>query len=191
MHLNSHTPGRRSRVAAGLAVAVLATTGAVGLLSSCGQPPRSPAGAAAALTPGPGLQRTAGMPGASTRSGTSAMPGASAVPGASTMPGMSMSMDPAGAGRAATAAPVAANTVAIRNFAFSPATLKVRAGTKVTWTNQDTEAHTVTSTGPRGPLHSAALTTRATYSYTFTRPGTYAYLCTIHPFMTATVEVTR
>lgn len=31
----------------------------------------------------------------------------------------------------------------------------------------------------------------ATYSYTFTKPGTYSYLCTIHPFMTATVEVTR
>ncbi|GGN34851.1 hypothetical protein GCM10011578_076170 [Streptomyces fuscichromogenes] len=100
-------------------------------------------------------------------------------------------MDPSGTGRAASAAPVAANAVAISNFAFSPAALKVRAGTRVTWTNQDTDAHTVTSAGPGGPLHSAALTTRATYSYTFTRPGTYAYLCTIHPFMTATVEVTR
>ncbi|MFB7509541.1 plastocyanin/azurin family copper-binding protein [Streptomyces broussonetiae] len=42
-----------------------------------------------------------------------------------------------------------------------------------------------------GPLHSAALATHATYSYTFTKPGSYAYICTIHPFMTATVEVTQ
>ncbi|MEU3521955.1 plastocyanin/azurin family copper-binding protein [Streptomyces sp. NPDC006654] len=98
-------------------------------------------------------------------------------------------MSPSSTGAAA--APVTGNAVAIDNFAFSPAKLKVKAGTKVTWTNQDADAHTVTSAGSGGPLHSAALATHATYSYTFTKPGTYAYLCTIHPFMTATVEVTR
>lgn len=41
-----------------------------------------------------------------------------------------------------------------------------------------------------GPLSSAALATGQSYSYTFTKPGTYSYLCTIHPFMTATVTVT-
>ncbi|MBW8798825.1 MAG: cupredoxin family copper-binding protein [Streptomyces sp.] len=95
------------------------------------------------------------------------------------------------ANRPSKGAPVTGTAVAIKNFAFAPATLKVPVGTTVTWTNQDTEAHTVTSTGPGGPLRSAALGTRATYRYTFTKPGTYAYLCTIHPFMTATVEVTR
>ncbi|MFI5972202.1 plastocyanin/azurin family copper-binding protein [Streptomyces sp. NPDC051452] len=88
------------------------------------------------------------------------------------------------------ASPVTGNTVTINNFAFSPATLKVKAGTTVTWTNRDSDAHTVTSAGTGGPLHSAALATHATYTYTFTKPGTYAYLCTIHPFMTGTVEVT-
>ncbi|MEU9479363.1 plastocyanin/azurin family copper-binding protein [Streptomyces sp. NPDC048191] len=88
------------------------------------------------------------------------------------------------------ATPVAQDAVVIKNFAFSPARLKVRAGTTVTWTNEDTDAHTVTSSGSGGPLHSAALATHGTYTHTFTRPGTYAYLCTIHPFMTATVEVT-
>ncbi|MFF4830037.1 plastocyanin/azurin family copper-binding protein [Streptomyces sp. NPDC001312] len=101
---------------------------------------------------------------------------------------MSMPMRPPSP--SAPAAPVAGNAVAIKNFAFSPATLKVKAGTTVTWTNQDTDAHTVTSAGSGGPLHSAALATHATYRYTFTKPGTYHYLCTIHPFMTATVEVT-
>ncbi|MFE2707141.1 plastocyanin/azurin family copper-binding protein [Streptomyces mirabilis] len=102
---------------------------------------------------------------------------------------MSMPMSPPSTG--AKAAPVAGDAVAIKNFAFAPATLKVKVGTTVTWTNQDTDAHTVTSAGSGGPLHSAALNTHATYSYTFTKPGTYSYLCTIHPFMTATVEVTR
>ncbi|MFI1202636.1 cupredoxin family copper-binding protein [Streptomyces sp. NPDC020883] len=102
---------------------------------------------------------------------------------------MSKPMSPSNTG--VPAVPVTGNAVAIKNFAFSPATLKIKVGTKVTWTNQDTDTHTVTSTGSGGPLHSPALATQATYSYTFTKPGTYAYLCTIHPFMTATVEVTQ
>ena len=90
----------------------------------------------------------------------------------------------------APAAPVAGNAVAISGFAFSPASLTVKAGTTVTWTNKDSDAHTVTSQGTGGPLGSAALSTGQSYSFTFTKPGTYAYLCTIHPFMTATVTVT-
>lgn len=180
MHRNFRTPGRRSRAAAGLAVATIATAGALGLLSACGQSPHPSSSAASAITPGPGQHRTAGMPGATGSGNTTGPP-----PVASPMPSMSMP-----ASHPSTTAPVTGNAVAIKNFAFAPATLKVRVGTTVTWTNQDTDAHTVTSAGTGGPLHSAALTTHATYSYTFTRPGTYAYLCTIHPFMTATVEVT-
>jgi plastocyanin len=102
------------------------------------------------------------------------------------MPGMTTAT-PASS---APAAPAGANSVAIKNFAYGPAALTVKAGTAVTWTNQDAEPHTVTSQGP-GPLRSAALSPGARYSYTFTTPGTYRYLCTIHPFMTATVTVTR
>ncbi|NUP48221.1 MAG: cupredoxin family copper-binding protein [Catenulispora sp.] len=90
----------------------------------------------------------------------------------------------------ADAAPVAGNAVAISGFAFGPAALTVKVGTTVTWTNKDSDAHTVTSQGSGGPLQSKALATGESYSYTFTAPGTYAYLCTIHPFMTATVTVT-
>ncbi|MGW1623714.1 cupredoxin domain-containing protein [Streptomyces sp. NPDC002172] len=168
---NPHTPGRRSRTAAGLALATLATAGALGLLSACGQSSHSSSTGAGAITPGPGRH------------------GAGFSPGASPMPGMSMPASHSTTGTQA--APVTGDAVAIQNFAFSPATLKVKAGTTVTWTNQDTDAHTVTSNGSGGPLRSAALATHGTYSYTFTEPGTYAYLCTIHPFMTATVEVTR
>ncbi|WP_245687518.1 cupredoxin domain-containing protein [Streptacidiphilus griseoplanus] len=182
MDLNFRTRGRRARAAAGLAVAAVATVGAVGLLSACGQSSHTSAGAAGDITPGPGRHQMAGMPGA-------AGAGQGSAPSTPSMPGMSMPMSPPST--AAPVVPANGHTVAIRNFAFSPATLKVKAGTKVTWTNEDTDAHTVTSSGAGGPLHSAALATHGSYSYTFTKPGTYAYLCTIHPFMTATVEVTR
>jgi plastocyanin len=107
---------------------------------------------------------------------------------------MTMTMTPVAPAESASptdAKPVAGNAVAIKGFAFSPAALTVKVGTTVTWTNADGDAHTVTSQDPGGPLQSAALATGQSYSYTFTKPGTYAYLCTIHPFMTATVTVTQ
>jgi plastocyanin len=143
-------------------MAALALVGSVGLISACGTPGDT------LTAPNSSL---AGMPGDS---------------GTSSMPGMDMSSSSA----AAPAAPVSGTTVAITNFAFSPASLTVKAGTKVTWTNRDGDAHTVTSTGSGGPLNSPAMSTNATFSFTFTTPGTFNYLCTIHPFMTATVTVT-
>ncbi len=86
-------------------------------------------------------------------------------------------------------APVDTNAVSIENFVFSPATVTVKAGTTITWTNRDQDAHTVTAM-PGGPFHSPTLNTGQSYQYTFTTPGRVDYLCTIHPFMTATVVVT-
>jgi len=108
---------------------------------------------------------------------------ASDMPG-SAMPGMSGS-GPAGQ---QPGAPAATNAVLIRDFAFSPATLTVPVGTTVTWTNQDQDPHTVTA--PGGAFKSPTLNTGDTFRFTFTTPGRYDYLCTIHPFMTATVVVT-
>ena len=148
------------------------------LLAACAGPGDSAAAHPdTAISPG-AHQSLAGTPGAT---GTGA-----AASGASAMPGMTMS-PPAGG---TSAAPVAGTTVAIKNFAFAPANLTVKPGTTVTWTNQDTDAHTVTSHNAGGPLRSTALGTGKSYSYTFTKAGSYAYLCTIHPFMTATVTVT-
>lgn len=80
--------------------------------------------------------------------------------------------------------------VNISNFAFSPSSLTVKAGSTVTWTNNDATTHTVTSdTGTT--LDSGNLATGQTYGKTFTTPGTYAYHCAIHPFMTGTVTVTQ
>ncbi|GAB2736578.1 hypothetical protein GCM10010442_66900 [Kitasatospora kifunensis] len=81
----------------------------------------------------------------------------------------------------------AAQAVNISGFAFSPASLTVPVGTTVTWTNHDPVTHTVTSTGS-GPLK-GTVNAGATYSYTFTTAGTYAYVCTIHPGMAGTVTV--
>jgi plastocyanin len=114
-------------------------------------------------------------------------PGTAVKPGPSTyasMPGM----PPSAPASTAPAVPVASDSVVIRNFAFSPAMVTVRSGTTVTWTNADQDAHTVTATG--GAFKSAPLNVNDVFRYTFTRPGRYDYLCSIHPFMTATVVVT-
>jgi plastocyanin len=91
---------------------------------------------------------------------------------------------------ASTASARQPGTIEIKNFAFVPSTMTVKVGTTVTWMNLDTDAHTVTSQHV-GPLHSPALSTGQRFSFTFTEPGTFAYYCMIHPFMTATVTVTR
>ncbi|HVX05636.1 MAG TPA: cupredoxin family copper-binding protein [Rhodanobacteraceae bacterium] len=78
--------------------------------------------------------------------------------------------------------------VGIRNFHFQPMQRVVPAGSTVTWTNHDEEPHVVTSTG--GQFKSSpALDTDDRYSAVFTRPGTYAYYCSIHPQMTGTIVV--
>jgi plastocyanin len=86
-------------------------------------------------------------------------------------------------------APVGPNAVSINNFAFAPATLTVPVGTTVTWTNHDEEPHTVVAND--GSFHSPSLGTNATFSYTFSTAGTFAYICSIHPFMHGTVVVTK
>jgi plastocyanin len=81
------------------------------------------------------------------------------------------------------------NTVTISNFAFSPAILSVTPGTKVTWSNSDEDAHTVTSADAGATFKSAALDTDDKFSFTFNQPGTYKYFCSIHPHMVGTIVV--
>ncbi len=83
---------------------------------------------------------------------------------------------------------VGVTQVQIVNFAYTPANIQVKAGTTVTWTNQDTAPHTVTF--KNGMKDSGVLQKGQTFSYTFTTPGAYQYYCTVHPYMTATVTVT-
>nr|WP_142245625.1 cupredoxin family copper-binding protein [Mycobacterium sp. IS-836] len=116
--------------------------------------------------------------------------GASATPG---MPGMS-GMPPASAAptgsASATGSPAAAagDEVSIDNFAFAPATLTVKVGSTVTWTNRDEEPHTVAASD--GSFHSPGMGTGATFSHTFPTAGKFDYVCSIHPMMHGTVVVT-
>ena len=77
--------------------------------------------------------------------------------------------------------------VVMKNFDFSPMAITVPAGATVTWKNLDGEPHTVTSAD--GLFRSPALDQNDTWSFKFTKPGVYKYLCSIHPRMMATVTV--
>jgi plastocyanin len=83
----------------------------------------------------------------------------------------------------------AAQTIGIsaQNFMFSPATITVKAGATVSWVNHDEEPHTIFSDA--GLFRSSALDTNDSFSYTFDKPGTYHYVCTIHPRMMGTIIV--
>ncbi len=127
-------------------------------LAACGSTP-SPTSASGTSTP--------------TAAPTSSVPTANANPTPTATP---------------TTAPTSSgNAVSIASFAFGPASLTVKVGTTVTWTNNDSVTHTVTAnagafdSGPLAPGHS--------FQFTFHKAGTYAYHCSIHPSMTATIIV--
>lgn len=87
----------------------------------------------------------------------------------------------------------ATDRVEIKDFAYSPTNITVKVGTKVTWTNQDSVAHTVTSDDDStdGGLDSKLLEKGESYSATFSKAGTFTYHCAPHPQMTGTVTVTE
>ena len=142
---------------------VLLALGALVLLAACGG------------TSGPVSTPTAA---------TGATPTATATIGGTTP----TATTPAGNGHAVTI-----TTDSSGNFAFSPATLTVKVGTTVTWTNMTQAPHTVTSddgksfdSGIATPIPASG----GTFSFTFKQAGTFGYHCQIHPFMKATIIVT-
>ena len=78
------------------------------------------------------------------------------------------------------------NAVTIDNLAFSPKTLNLKTGQQVTWTNKQDIAHTVTV---NGGAFDHQMPPGATFSFTFDKAGSFPYHCTIHPSMTATIQV--
>ncbi len=86
----------------------------------------------------------------------------------------------------ATAAGTSAS-VSIKNFSFDPAALTISKGTAVTWTNNDSVAHTATADG--GAFDSGNLDQGKSFSFTFNQSGTFAYHCAIHPYMKAQITV--
>jgi plastocyanin len=89
--------------------------------------------------------------------------------------------------RPAVAAPAKVQSVSIKGFAFVPQIIKVAPGTTITWTNADEDPHTVVANDKS--FHSAAMDTDDKFTFTFTKPGTYAYFCSLHPHMTGKVVV--
>jgi YVTN family beta-propeller protein len=111
------------------------------------------------------------------------------APGAVTQPAAAPTTKPAAAPtQVAVSPPVAETSVSIAKFAFVPANISISAGQSITWTNNDPVAHTTTSDSPG--WDSKALSPGANFSTTLTTPGTYAYHCSIHPFIRGTVVVT-
>lgn len=81
------------------------------------------------------------------------------------------------------------SNVAISNMNFTPSSLTVKAGTTVTWVNNDNITHTVTADD--GSFTSGDLKYGNSYSHTFSTAGTYAYHCKYHSSMTGSVIVTQ
>ncbi|MFE9455138.1 plastocyanin/azurin family copper-binding protein [Streptomyces sp. NPDC006739] len=88
-----------------------------------------------------------------------------------------------------TAEAATAHQVLMSGYAFSPRVLTVTAGDTVTWTNQDQAPHDVETTSGPAPVHSPMLSRGGSWSHTFTTPGSYGYVCTVHPGMTARLVV--
>jgi plastocyanin len=83
----------------------------------------------------------------------------------------------------------AAVNVKIEDFAFEPKELQVAVGTTVTWQNADDVPHTATSSDDPQVFDSGPLDTDDKFSFTFTKPGIYAYYCKVHPHMKGIVTV--
>lgn len=83
--------------------------------------------------------------------------------------------------------PANSNSVTISAMSFSPADLTVKAGTTVTWTNNDNISHTVTADD--NSFDSGTMGHGATFTHTFATAGSYTYHCAFHSSMTAKVTV--
>ena len=87
------------------------------------------------------------------------------------------------------AGPAPAVDVNIAKFAYGPNEITIAPGTKVTWINHDETPHTVTSNDKS--FASKGLDTDDKFEHTFAGEGDFAYICTVHPFMTGIVHVRK
>ena len=80
------------------------------------------------------------------------------------------------------------DAVKISNFKFSPASVTVTKGARVTVTNEDSTAHTATADDGHS-FDTGTLAHGASQTISVSKPGSYAYHCSIHPFMHGTLVV--
>jgi plastocyanin len=85
-------------------------------------------------------------------------------------------------------APKSGVVVAIADFLFGPEKVEAKAGQPITWSNADDSPHQVTITGPNG-RRSGIMLKGQSETLTFNEPGTYGYICGLHPNMKGTIEV--
>jgi plastocyanin len=116
-----------------------------------------------------------------------------AVPTATTAPTVAPTVAPTSTTSAPTNTPSGSQAAVsvlggYGGFSFSPSVLTIKVGTTVTWTNNTSAPHTVTS--DTGAFNGSLGRSGATFSFTFTRAGTFSYHCSIHPYMKATITVT-
>ena len=82
------------------------------------------------------------------------------------------------------------NQIVIKDFHFTPQTLTVKPGEKITWINRDEEPHTVVSVEKQFKK-SPPLDTDQEFTVTAGAPGTYTYFCSVHPKMTGMIVVEK
>ena len=88
----------------------------------------------------------------------------------------------------AESAATADTEVKIDNFTFAPQRVTVKAGTTVTWINEDDIPHGIATSASKA-IRSKVLDTDDKYSFTFTTAGVFEYFCSLHPHMTGTIVV--
>lgn len=112
--------------------------------------------------------------------------------GAALAAGLAACGSSGGASAAASASSPAASsppgTIVIKEFAFHPSHLRVRAGSTVTVHNEDSVTHTVTALD--GKFNTGDIAPGQTVTFRVDAPGTYPYYCLIHQFMHGTLTVT-
>ena len=97
-----------------------------------------------------------------------------------------------GGGNTTTSVSIVSGSSALTTDAYQPNPVQISVGDTVTWTNDDSQPHTVTSgedATPDGRFDSSTMTSGATFSHTFTEAGEYQYFCILHPNMVGTVNV--
>jgi len=114
--------------------------------------------------------------------------GQSAAPASTPAPAATSTSSAGGSDGASGQPSAGGQPVAISGFAFAPASITVKVGTTITWTNHDSAPHTVTADD--GSFTSGSLATGATFSQTFAKAGTYPYHCNFHSSMKGAVTVT-
>ena len=85
-------------------------------------------------------------------------------------------------------ASAATHPITIKNYAYGSGSMTISQGDTVTWTNADSAPHDVTVTSGPVKFRSPMLTKGKSWSYTFSRAGTYSYTCSVHPDMHATIN---